>query len=198
MLPSIHRIQNSGQGSSKQPVGLAREWCFSDWVAAQNEAFYREFVTSHTLLRFEYRVVCSKLASAMRQDGPKRKQKLETLAMEALAMSEILQEIYQNYLNSPVSAQELKRDAEIFRTYLKSQGIKFFEDPSLEKKQFLYDERPIHAITGNLSFLRLLSSRSRNFILSLRPLFTESAPFNQALKVVDPYLGIFFFICCVD
>lgn len=144
----------------------------------------KELMSYHTQLNLEYNVLCSKIACDLEANADifiLRKQ-----MRDALKTSELLEVIYQDYLDTPKEKDRLKREQRALLQWL-------YLDPNEHDapEKITYLEDWIRENTSYFNLPRVCLVRFRKLILALAPFIDSESLYNQTIQPVDHYVAIF-------
>ncbi len=136
--------------------------------------FFRYLTTKHLLIHLEYTVACAALIHRlpfMTSD------EINEEVVELLMLSEVLDFLYQYYLYIPKEVASFRKDKKLFRDYLIRQGYQFKANFEEKNPDGLMSKK-VREKTFIYNFIRLISVRTRRFLILLTPI-THSLIFKN-------------------
>ncbi|WP_133128587.1 hypothetical protein [Legionella nagasakiensis] len=200
MSAILQRLQSSGFNFPEACDEL-NAWTFSEQLREKDIDFFRNLVRHHTLLRFEYGVLCTQLAHDFirTEDHAQLTQSIKT----ALILAEALEVIYRDYLYVPREVERLRREQAIYKHFLMVQGYQFIKSQADKEKHIneLGISKTVHETSATLNWFRLYSIRTRRLLVSISALTHEFSSYRQWIDRMDQwarpalaYFGWIFFI----
>lgn len=144
----------------------------------------RELISYHTQLNLEYNVLCSKIACDLEANADifiLRKQ-----MRDVLNISELLEVIYLDYLDTPKEKDRLKREQQALLQWL-------YLDPNehAAPEKITYLEDWIRENTSYFNLPRVCLVRFRKLILALAPFIDSESLYNQTILPIDHFIAVF-------
>lgn len=182
----LQRLQSDGFNLPEACEEL-KTWAFTEQLRKKDIDFFRKLVCHHTLLRFEYSVLCTQLAhDFMRLQDPSQ---LTRQIKTALILAETLEIVYRDYLNVPREIERLRREQTIYRNLLMAQGYQF--KPQVDEEnlsQELGISKRVHEVSAPLNWARLYSIRVRRLLITSSLLTQELSPYRQWVGLMDEWV----------
>ncbi len=161
-----------------------------------NQTTMKRFVKAHTLLSFEYAVLSTQLI----QDITKLKSlhhipedrflSLQKELAMVIRLSELLELLYNSYLNVPKKAYIINKERAICLSYFTSlphNGLGFGDPPSS-----LIDTLAVRNLTARLNWLRLILVRTRRLLNTLIPILEIWKLNSYYIVILDHYMAPLF------
>lgn len=143
--------------------------------------FIRQCVANHDQLSLEYSVHCTQLAHDFtRLPIANLTESLE----EALVMAEVLEQVYQQYLDVPREAQRFRRDQALYRELLSKKRVPLPGNEPLKTPPLLVGQT-IRDITPQANISRLFLTRTRRMMLFIAPLINDLGDYQNWLDQID-------------
>tara|TARA_Y100000588_G_scaffold279749_1_gene296651 strand:- start:1160 stop:2491 length:1332 start_codon:yes stop_codon:yes gene_type:complete len=177
----------------------AREsWVFREHINKRDKVFFQRLVRHHLWLSFEYNVRCTQLAHNLVHRDSDVRPVLQI--KDALAMAELLERLYRDYLSIPSEVMRLQREQAFYRQLLRHEGYSF-PPHSLDELGDYGISATIQRLTGELHAPRVLAVRSRRFLVATLPVIDSFPWYTQMVKNMDTlvsqpftHLGWLFFV----
>jgi hypothetical protein len=166
-------------------------WSFSTEIEKKNTAFFQKLVQAHITLTLEYSIHCARLANDFKLKEKEARTALRKDIEAALMMADLLECIYEHYLDVPREVERLRRDQVAFRKLL---NIDEVQVPEKNKKEtplvrVFPSSKDVRDFAATANWPRFFFIRCRRLLLSLAPFFDENGPYRQIIRQVDPYVG---------
>lgn len=182
------RLKKQGIMLPDMVDSATNQWIFSQNLANKPVDFFRQLVGDPILLRFEYSVFCTRFIHDVESNNAAN---IVNLTYDALAMAELLEIIYRDYLNVPREIIRLRHDQAIYRTILKNHNVTFTPLEKNDSEQFEFDSPIQYQIsTWNWHRLGILRVRRCLNALDFIPFELSSTRFwmSQLNRVATPVL----------
>lgn len=162
-------------------------WTFRDQINKKDSAFFQQLVRHHIWLSFEYNVRCTQLAHNLvhRDSAVRPAQQIK----DALAMAELLERLYRDYLYIPREVLRLQREQAFYRQLLRHEGYSFIPQPY---RDGLYDygfSFTIRSLTAELHAPRVFAVRLRRFLVAMLPLADSFPWYTRMVNNMDQLVG---------
>lgn len=161
---------------------FSSSWPFSKRVSALDANYYAKLVPHHLLLNIEYSVLCAQLRAQLENPYQVDAQHLKEQLFALLGLAEIMEQMYERYLNVPREASRFRKHQRIYRQILSQwQNYTFPEElPS--------EENPT---TGTL-LVRNWTAQSnlyRQFFVRIKRLLDTVALLATTSEVYQNFIG---------
>ncbi|RUQ84485.1 hypothetical protein [Legionella septentrionalis] len=184
------------------PYNEEKKWNLAQQLQGKRVDFYKALVRNHNLINFDYSILCTQIAHHLAKQN-KSAQKLALQMAAALAIAEVLEEVYRNYLYMPREVIRLQGEQQVYREFLKREGFDFTPSPQLPvpvsdetgKKTLAAEvsaqpiDRDVSAtirdVTMTSNWARLFTLRTRRFLLLLAPVISPTSAYSKFIREID-------------
>jgi hypothetical protein len=159
-------------------------------------------VRNHKLLSFEYQVMRARLHhDVVNRNKPHTN--LIAQVIDAQAVSELLELVYEEHLNHPGEVARIKKEQALYEDFLVALRYESHKKDKTaeEQQQLFYIEQTIQNNTASLNWVRTFSFRIRRLLLVLGPLTAERGLYRYWIFLADQctypafaYIAWLFFI----
>ncbi|KTD12023.1 hypothetical protein Lgra_1481 [Legionella gratiana] len=187
MTPIIRRLQDS---LSELPFSEVEQnplnWTFTESIRKLGPDFYCKVVPLHLVLSLEYSLLGQQLRAKFLSKQALHKKEIEEQLIAALMMAELLEHVYQHYLNVPREVVRLRQHQKLYRELL-TEIIKPL--PNEPKKLEINSSfsQDVRNTTVLLNLYRLLFIRSKRAFDVIATLGTVSESYRNFVRILDKY-----------
>ncbi len=185
-LPEMYDDENGGQ------------WKFTTEIQKKDTAFFKKMMQMHMTLTLEYSIHCARLSQDFKAKAKEKEAPFELLQdiEAALAMADLLEHLFEHYLDVPREVERLRRDQAAYHKLLGTLGLEPVvqaleptEPTASTTKKRTPSTKDVRDFAVVANWPRFFFIRSRRLLLSIAPFFDENGPYCRFIGQVDPYVG---------
>ncbi|QEY52964.1 hypothetical protein [Legionella longbeachae] len=161
-------------------------WSFSESIKKLGPGFYRKVIPLHLVLNLEYSLLGQQLRAKFLSKQLVKQKDIEEQLITALMMAELLEHLYQYYLNVPREVVRLRQHQILYRELLAEISEPL---PGKPKKLEINSSfsQDVRNTTVSLNLYRLLFIRSKRAFDVIATLGTVSESYRNFVKILDKY-----------
>lgn len=202
MNPVIKRLQDQHNQNFTVLDESSTNWTFSIDMVTNN--FYTEIYSQHQIWELEYRILRQKIHTHLSKVEEQNPALLKEELASALVVAEILEHLYDFYLDVPREVTRFRKDQGDYRNMLLSMNVSFpgqikvVAHPHVSSKS---STLKVRETTSNLNWYRLLFVRSIRALNMIEFISSHTGPFtnfmmalNIAVGPILPYIAFIYFL----
>ncbi|STY31519.1 Uncharacterised protein [Legionella wadsworthii] len=200
MTPVIRHLQETFPELSLDRIKNPLKCTFIESIQRLGPEFYRKIISMHLVLNLEYSLLGQQLRAKFLSPQPVDQEELREQLLAALMMAELLEYVYQYYLDIPREVVRLREQQNLYRELLNVITPDFPQNPKNIPENFSFTQNLRNRIM-DYNLWRLLITRSKRALDLLAAVNTGSKSylgFVSAMDtVMDPvlrHLGWFFWL----
>lgn len=161
-------------------------WTFTENIKKLGPDFYRKVIPLHLVLSLEYSLLGQQLRAKFLSKELVKQKEIEEQLITALMMAELLEHIYQCYLNVPREVVRLRQHQILYRELLAELSKPLPGKPKKLETNPSFSQ-DVRNTTVFLNLYRLLFIRSKRAFDVIATLGTVSESYRNFVKVLDKY-----------
>ncbi|KTC93882.1 hypothetical protein [Legionella cincinnatiensis] len=161
-------------------------WIFTESIKKLGPDFYRKVIPLHLVLSLEYSLLGQQLRAKFLSKQLVNQKEIEEQLITALMMAELLEHIYQYYLDVPREVVRLRQQQKLYRELLAEIIKPLSGDPKKLKINPSFSQ-DVRNTTVFLNLYRLLFIRSKRAFDVIATLGTVSESYRNFVKILDKY-----------
>ncbi|KTD72562.1 hypothetical protein [Legionella tucsonensis] len=190
MTPIIRHLHETFPELSLVQAENPLHWTFAESIKKLGADFYRKIIPMHLVMNLEYSFLRQQLRAKFLSSKPIDREELREQLIAALMMAELLERIYQYYMDIPREVLRLRAQQNLYRELLAELIPSFPPKPKELPGNFSFTQELRNTIL-DINLWRLLIVRSKRALDLLALVHTKSQSYLRFIKIIDTAMDPF-------
>ncbi|HHF7367646.1 TPA: hypothetical protein ACPSKY_002786 [Legionella bozemanae] len=190
MTPLIRHLHETFPELSLVQAENPLNWTFTENIKKLGPDFYRQIIPMHLVMNLEYSLLRQQLRAKFLSPKLIDREELREQLIAALMMAELLEHIYQYYMDIPREVLSLRAQQNLYRELLAELIPSFPQKPKEPPENFSFTQE-LRNIILDINLWRLFIVRSKRALDLLALVHTESQSYLRFVKIMDAAMDPF-------
>lgn len=190
MTPLIRHLHETFPELSLVQAENPLNWTFTENIKKLGPDFYRQIIPMHLVMNLEYSLLRQQLRAKFLSPKLIDREELREQLIAALMMAELLEHIYQYYMDIPREVLSLRAQQNLYRELLAELIPSFPQKPKELTENFSFTQE-LRNIILDINLWRLFIVRSKRALDLLALVHTESQSYLRFVKIMDAAMDPF-------